>query len=111
MITFSNLHAVNLYLNSALDWGNFTVKFDNIHADHDFGYGKEGSVVVYGEAEFCVNPCTGDPAENNTNCNNCDPSSTLLLEFDRLSFVLTRFFSMLLKLLYSLYFQFEECHV
>ena len=93
MITFSNLHAVNLYLNSALDWGNFTVKFDNIHADHDFGYGKEGSVVVYGEAEFCVNPCTGDPGDNNTNCNNCDPSSTLLLEFDRLSisFDLTNF--------------------
>ena len=69
------------------------MKFDNIHADHDFGYGKEGSVVVYGEAEFCVNPCTGDPGDNNTNCNNCDPSSTLLLEFDRLSisFDLTNF--------------------
>ena len=62
------------------------MKFDNIHADHDFGYGKEGSVVVYGEAEFCVNPCTGDPGENNTNCNNCDPTSTLLLEFDRYLF-------------------------
>ena len=74
------------------------MKFDNIHADHDFGYGKEGSVVVYGEAEFCVNPCTGDPGENNTTCNNCDPSSALLLEFDRLVLVLTRLPFMFLKL-------------
>ena len=49
LITFSNLHAVNLYLNSALDWGNFTIKFENILENNDFGYGREGSVVVYGD--------------------------------------------------------------
>ena len=48
-ITFSSIHSVHLYINSALDWGNFTIKFDNILEKNDFGYGREGSVVVYGE--------------------------------------------------------------
>ena len=48
-ITFSNIQSVHLYINSALDWGNFTIKFDNILEKNDFGYGREGSVVVYGE--------------------------------------------------------------
>ena len=40
-------------------------------------------MVVYGEVEYCVNPCSGDQGENNTSCDNCDLDSTLLLEFDR----------------------------
>ena len=48
-ITFSNIQSVHLYINSALDWGNFTIRFDNILEKNDFGYGREGSVVVYGE--------------------------------------------------------------
>ena len=46
---FSNLHSVNLYLNSALSWGNLTISFENIHTENDFGYGQTGSVVVSGE--------------------------------------------------------------
>ena len=48
-ITFSNIQSVHLYINSALDWGNFTIRFENILEKNDFGYGREGSVVVYGE--------------------------------------------------------------
>ena len=48
-ITFSNVHSVHLYLNSGLEWGNVTVRFDKILARTDFGYGRAGSVVVYGE--------------------------------------------------------------
>ena len=48
-ITFSNIQSVHLYINSALDWGNFTIKFENILENNDFGYGREGSVVVYGD--------------------------------------------------------------
>ena len=48
-ITFSNIQSVHLYINSALDWGNFSIKFENILENNDFGYGREGSVVVYGE--------------------------------------------------------------
>ena len=84
-ITFSNVHSVHLYLNSALEWGNFTVKFDKILARTDFGYGRAGSVVVYGEVEFCYNPCNGQERDN---CNDCDPDSSLALEFDSLDRVM-----------------------
>ena len=84
-ITFSNIHSVHMYLNSALEWGNFTIKFDNILENNDFGYGREGSVVVYGDVEFCYNPCNGSEREN---CNQCDPSSSLALEFDSLERVM-----------------------
>ena len=51
-ITFSNIQSVHLYINSALDWGNLTIKFENILEKTDFGYGREGSVVVYGEVRL-----------------------------------------------------------
>ena len=54
-ITFSNIQSVHLYINSALDWGNFTIKFENILENNDFGYGREGSVVVYGEVSEVSN--------------------------------------------------------
>ena len=93
-ITFSNIHSVNLYLNSALTWGNMTIKFENIQQINDFGYGKTGSVVVYGEVEYCEDPCSLVPPtvagkekeveeEEEDSCNKCDPDSTLLMQFDR----------------------------
>ena len=113
MITFSNIHSVNLYLNSPLEWGNFTIKFDNILENNDFGYGKEGSVVVYGDVEYCYNPCT----ENSTsdNCNMCDPSSTLTMEFDRQGSQCFVKFKNLLEfntiLISNDVFQFGDCNV
>ena len=84
-ITFSNLTSVNLYLNSALDWGNLTISFQNIHQETDFGYGREGSVVVHGEVDHCADPCMLGDSDS---CNNCDPASTLTLEFDSLETVM-----------------------
>ena len=83
LITFTNIHSVNLYLNSPLEWGNFTIKFNNILENNDFGYGKEGSVVVYGDVEYCYNPCDENSNSTNDNCNWCDPQSTLIMDFER----------------------------
>ena len=90
-ITFSNIHSVNLYLNSALTWGNMTIRFENIQQINDFGYGKTGSVVVYGEVEYCEDPCSLVPPtvagqeeeEEEDKCNKCDPGSTLLIQLER----------------------------
>ena len=90
-IRFSSVHSVNLYLNSALTWGNMTIKFENILNTNDFGYGKTGSIVVYGEVEYCEDPCSLVPPtakhqeeeEEEDKCNKCDPDSTLLLDFER----------------------------
>ena len=87
LITFTNIHSVNLYLNSPLEWGNFTIKFNNILENNDFGYGKEGSVVVYGDVEYCYNPCDENSNSTNDNCNWCDPQSTLIMDFERCVFL------------------------
>jgi len=88
LITFTNIHSVNLYLNSPLEWGNFTIKFNNILENNDFGYGKEGSVVVYGDVEYCYNPCDENSNSTNDNCNWCDPQSTLIMDFESLETVM-----------------------
>ena len=51
--------------------------------NNDFGYGKEGSVVVYGDVEYCYNPCDENSNSTNDNCNWCDPQSTLIMDFER----------------------------
>ena len=68
-----------------------TIKFENIMNTNDFGYGKTGSIVVYGEVEYCENPCSlapptpaGQEEDDEDRCNKCDPDSTLGLHFERL---------------------------
>ena len=82
-ITFSNIHSVQLYLNSALTWGNISITFQDILSTHDFGYGATGSVVVYGEVEYCQNPCQNLSSQAGQRCNTCNPHSTLSLGFTR----------------------------
>lgn len=92
-IVFTRLHSVNLYLRNDLSWGNLTIRFHNIREINDFGYGKNGSVIIYGQVEYCDNPCdkiqptAGEIREEKT-CNDCDTESTLALTFQSVESVL-----------------------
>jgi len=95
-ISFLNVHSVALYLKSSLDWGNVTIRFENILTSHDFGYGKTGSVVAFGGVEYCYKPCILAPTtpageeDDKNRCNECDPDSTLSLQFKNMESVLLK---------------------